>query len=250
MVSLIKFTAGKFQISEEKILSDEPVCRGEPQTDTDSGLRDSSEDFEIKIQSKFPYSNHEFLQTCHFLRSSGGFHNAPPISPSAGRLTKQETSHHFKVIARPPSGGPCGPSSGWGVAKPLLSLPLEQGFKTEDFAMPHLHSCPAENFCSGLEKKKIMKYRLVISCSRKWKKRQGTPRTYITSANIINLIAFLLTNTRNAKTLLLKTLKFKNYYCYCSYCYYYYYPLLSTYFMKGIVVNLAFKNLFSNIFWK
>lgn len=72
-----------------------------PKQTPDSGLRDSSENFEIKIQSKFPYSNHVFLQTCHFLRSSGGFHNAPPISPSAGLLTKQETSHHFKVIARP-----------------------------------------------------------------------------------------------------------------------------------------------------
>ena len=76
-----------------------------PKQTPDSGLADSSENLEIKIQSKFPSSKPEFLQTCHFLclsgASNGSFHNAPSISPSAGLLKKQETSHHFKGIANP-----------------------------------------------------------------------------------------------------------------------------------------------------
>lgn len=76
-----------------------------PKQTPDSGLVDSSENLEIKIQSKFPSSKPKFLQTCHFLclcgASNGSFHNAPSISLSAGLLKKQETSHHFKGIANP-----------------------------------------------------------------------------------------------------------------------------------------------------
>ena len=71
-----------------------------PKQTPDSGLGDSSQNLEIKSKKNFPYSNHEFPQTCHFLCSDGGFHNAPSISPSGGLLTKQETSHHFKVTAK------------------------------------------------------------------------------------------------------------------------------------------------------
>lgn len=136
-----------------------------PKQTPDSGLGHSSENLERKIQSKFPYSNHEFLQTCHFLCSNGGFHNAPSISPSAGLLTKQETSHNFKVTARRPLN-PCGLSSGGGVAEPPLSPPASWAGIPEGRLRPglHLHSCPAENFCFDLEKKKKSRTKHLFFC--------------------------------------------------------------------------------------
>lgn len=172
-----------------------------------------------KIQSKFPYSNHEFLQTCHFLCSNGGFHNAPSISPSAGLLTKQETSRYFKVTAEPP-WDPHDLSSGGGVMEPLLSClgSRDSRGKTSLWLPPPLPQQAALERTFVLawrRRKKITRYRHVVLCSGGPKKRRG--EHLLIFENVTNLIAFILTNTRNVETLL-KTPKFKNYYCY------YYWP--------------------------
>lgn len=127
-----------------------------PKQTPDAGLRNSPENLEIKIQSQFSHRKAGFLQTCHFLclgrASKGRFHNAPSISPSAGLLTKQETSHHFKVTAKPPEMAVVLASVG------TAAEPQEEGFcggrccPAPHLSHPHprLHSRPTGNFCFGL----------------------------------------------------------------------------------------------------
>lgn len=151
-----------------------------PKQTPDSGLGDSSENLEIPVQSKFPYSNHEFLWTCHFLylwgASSGDFHRAPSISPSAGLLTKQETSFHFKVTATPPEISWF--SSVGDVAEPRSSLP-QWGFQREAFApAPTTRAALQRTYVSAWRRKKNQEPWCYF-VSRRTKNRWGAPRTSI-----------------------------------------------------------------------
>lgn len=180
-----------------------------PKQTPDSGLADSSENLEIKIQSKFPSSKPEFLQTCHFLclcgASNGSFHNAPSISPSASLLKKQETSHHFKGIANPteipvvlaPQG--MGPS----LCSPCLRCRHSRG-KASPWPPPPQVPCRELLFWPR-EEKKITN---VLFCDRGTKIRPRAPCTYINICEHYKSYYFHLMNTRNAETPLVKIPEF------------------------------------------
>lgn len=192
-----------------------------PKQTPDAGLRNSPENLEIKIQSQFSHRKAGFLQTCHFLclgrASKGRFHNAPSISPSAGLLTKQETSHHFKVTAKPPE-----------MAVVLASVGTAAEPQEEGFCGGEVLPCPPPLpppppppqpphrellFWPGKRKRKI---NMLFWVQRDLHPRKKTRSTQDIICRCHKAFRLQLTNTRNTETPLVKTPQLKNHYC-CRY---------------------------------